>query len=54
MVRILVIEDEDLIRDSLEDLLLVEGFEVITAENGEKGVYLASQRQPDLILCVVS
>jgi two-component system sensor histidine kinase/response regulator len=53
MVRILVIEDEDLIRDSLEDLLLVEGFEVITAENGEKGVYLASQRQPDLILCDV-
>jgi len=53
MTRILVIEDEDLIRDSLEDLLSVEGFEVITAENGEKGVYLASQKQPDLILCDV-
>lgn len=53
MTRILVIEDEDLIRDSLEDLLSLEGFEVITAENGEKGVYLASHRQPDLILCDV-
>ncbi|MFM7886154.1 MAG: response regulator, partial [Pseudanabaena sp.] len=53
MARILVIEDEDLIRDSLEDLLLFEGFEVITAENGQKGLYLASQRQPDLILCDV-
>ncbi|PZO37415.1 MAG: hybrid sensor histidine kinase/response regulator [Pseudanabaena frigida] len=53
MTRILVIEDEDLIRDSLEDLLLIEGFEVITAENGEKGVYLATQRHPDLILCDV-
>ncbi len=53
MTRILVIEDEDLIRESLEDLLLVEGFEVITAENGEKGVNLASQKQPDLILCDV-
>ncbi|MBD2177183.1 hybrid sensor histidine kinase/response regulator [Pseudanabaena sp. FACHB-1998] len=53
MTKILVIEDEDLIRDSLEDILLVEGFEVITAENGKKGVYLASQKQPDLILCDV-
>jgi two-component system, sensor histidine kinase and response regulator len=53
MTCILVIEDEDLIRESLEDLLLVEGFEVITAENGEKGVNLASQRHPDLILCDV-
>ncbi len=53
MKCILVIEDEDLIRDSLEDLLLVEGFEVITAENGGEGIYLASQRQPDLIICDV-
>lgn len=53
MACILVIEDEDLIRESLEDLLLVEGFEVITAENGERGVNLASQRHPDLILCDV-
>ncbi len=53
MTCILVIEDEDLIRDSLEDLLLVEGFEVVTAQNGGEGIYLASQRQPDLILCDV-
>jgi len=53
MTRILVIEDEDLIRESLEDLLSLEGFEVITAENGEKGINLASQKHPDLILCDV-
>ncbi len=53
MKCILVIEDEDLIRDSLEDLLLIEGFEVITAENGGEGVHMASQRQPDLIICDV-
>jgi two-component system sensor histidine kinase/response regulator len=53
MTCILVIEDEDLIRDSLEDLLSLEGFEVITAENGQRGVSLASQRHPDLILCDV-
>ncbi len=53
MTCILIIEDEDLIRDSLEDLLSIEGFEVITAENGEKGLHMVSQRQPDLILCDV-
>ena len=53
MTCILVIEDEDLIRDSLEDLLSVEGFEVITADNGAKGIDLASKRHPDLILCDV-
>jgi two-component system sensor histidine kinase/response regulator len=53
MTCILIIEDEDLIRDSLEDLLSAEGFEVITAENGEKGLHMAIQRQPDLILCDV-
>jgi signal transduction histidine kinase len=53
MPKILVIEDEELIRDSLEDLLVFEGFEVITAENGEIGIYLASEKQPDLILCDV-
>ncbi|PZV15330.1 MAG: hybrid sensor histidine kinase/response regulator [Pseudanabaena sp.] len=53
MTCILVIEDEDLIRESLEDLLSLEGYEVITAENGGIGVNLARQRHPDLILCDV-
>ena len=53
MAKILVIEDEELIRDSLEDLLVFAGFDVITAENGEIGIYLANQKQPDLILCDV-
>lgn len=53
MTSILVIEDEELIRESIEDLLLLEGFEVITAENGEKGIHLAIQRHPDLIICDV-
>lgn len=53
MTCILIIEDEDLIRESLEDLLLAEGFKVITAENGERGMHLAKQNQPDLILCDV-
>ena len=51
MTCILIIEDEDLIRESLEDLLSLENFEVITAENGEEGINLAIAKQPDLILC---
>jgi len=53
MTSILVIEDEELIRESIEDLLLAEGFEVITAENGEQGVDFAIQKQPNLIICDV-
>jgi two-component system sensor histidine kinase/response regulator len=53
MTSILVIEDEELIRESIEDLLLAEGFEVITATNGEQGVDLAIEKQPHLIICDV-
>ncbi len=53
MTSILVIEDEELIRDYLEDLLTLEGFAVATANNGAKGVDLAMQMQPDLIICDV-
>jgi len=53
MTKILVIEDEELIRELIEDLLIVEEFEVITSENGEQGVELAKQYLPDLIICDV-
>lgn len=53
MTKILVIEDEDLIRDNIVELLESEDFEVFNAEDGKIGVQLASQHQPDLILCDV-
>jgi two-component system sensor histidine kinase/response regulator len=53
MACILVIEDEELTRDYLEDLLTLEGFVVATANNGAKGVDLAMEMQPDLIICDV-
>ncbi|AFZ19118.1 hybrid sensor histidine kinase/response regulator [Allocoleopsis franciscana] len=51
MTKILVIEDEDDIRESLEDILTAENFEVITAENGRIGMQLAQENVPDLIIC---
>ncbi|MBD3883496.1 response regulator [Phormidium tenue FACHB-886] len=53
MKTILVIEDEQAIRESLCDLLEVEGFSVLDAELGKEGVQLAEARLPDLILCDV-
>ena len=54
MAKILVIEDEELIRDNIVELLETENFEVFTAENGKIGLQLAIQHQPDLILCDVT
>ena len=53
MTKILVIEDEELIRENIVELLEAEDFEVLDADNGNVGVQLAYQHQPDLILCDV-
>ncbi len=48
--RILVVDDEVYILQILEFSLGAEGFEVITANNGELAVEKATQAQPDLIV----
>ncbi len=50
MTKILVIEDDALLLDFLKDVLKREGFDVITAVNGDKGVENARKHQPHLIL----
>ena len=50
MNKILVIEDEDNIRENISDVLSLNDFEIFTAENGIEGVRLAKQINPDLIL----
>ena len=51
--KILVIEDELNIRESLAELLELKDYEVITAKNGQEGIIRAIQHVPDLILCDV-
>lgn len=51
MAKILVIEDEESIRENILDLLEAENFEGIGAINGKVGIKLASEQIPDLILC---
>ncbi len=51
MKTILVIEDEQAVRESILDLLEAEGFRGLGCENGNGGVQLAQEHHPDLILC---
>ena len=51
MAKILVIEDEEAIRENILDLLEAENFEGIGAINGQVGIKLANEQIPDLILC---
>jgi DNA-binding response OmpR family regulator len=53
MPKILVIEDERTIRANIVDLLRLQGFESIGAENGQVGLQLAREILPDLIICDV-
>src|SRR5215813_11008904 len=48
--RILVIEDTENNRRILNDLLTNAGYEVLEAVDGAKGVAMAAERRPDLIL----
>ncbi len=48
--KILVIDDEPVLRNSLEIALKVTGYDVITAQSGEEGIELFRKESPDLIL----
>ncbi len=49
--KILVIEDELIILLSILNLLERNGYRAIDANNGEIGIQLARQENPDLIIC---
>ena len=48
--KILVIDDEKLIRWTLEQHLVKEGYEVVTADSAEKGIAIINEEVPDLVL----
>lgn len=50
MVKLLVVEDDYLLRDMLVRRLSLEGFQILTASNGMQTIALARTEQPDLIL----
>lgn len=52
-MRILVIEDEQNIRDNIQELLELKGYMVRVAVNGKQGVLEAIDFRPNLIVCDV-
>ncbi len=51
MKKILIIEDNEDVRENLADILELSNYQVFTAEDGQTGVIRAKQFKPDLIVC---
>ncbi len=50
MKKILVIEDEDIVRENIIEMLRNENFDPVGAKDGEQGFKLANSVDPDLII----
>ena len=48
--RILVVDDEQTIRELLAELLSIEGYEVMSASNGREAIRLAAFKTPHLVI----
>ncbi|MBK8856784.1 MAG: HAMP domain-containing histidine kinase [Opitutaceae bacterium] len=53
-VRILVVDDDEAVRQTLADMLELNGFRVITAANGTEGLQFARRDRPTLIITDVN
>ena len=51
MKKVLLIEDDAIIRENTAELLELSNFNVITAPNGKIGVELAKRDTPDIVVC---
>ena len=54
MVKILLVEDNEMNRDMLSRRLRRNGYEVVIAIDGQQGVEMAASESPDLILMDMS
>jgi len=50
MARILVVDDEDLVRLTLVQMLEMAGHDVLEANNGQQGVQLCKAHAPELVI----
>ncbi|MDR2131093.1 MAG: sigma-54 dependent transcriptional regulator [Odoribacteraceae bacterium] len=51
MTKILVIDDERSIRESMKEILCFEGYEVVTAADGLEGLAAVKTERPDVVVC---
>jgi CheY-like chemotaxis protein len=54
MLKILIVEDNEMNRDMLSRRLTRRGYTVVTAVDGERGIAAAQAERPDLILMDMS
>jgi len=54
MEKIVIIEDEKILRENIATFLNMENYETFVAEDGEKGVSLVREMNPDLVICDIS
>jgi two-component system alkaline phosphatase synthesis response regulator PhoP len=50
MARVLIVEDEEGLLEGLEHNFKYEGYEVMTATNGQEGLKLALKQKPDVVV----
>ncbi|MEL6357057.1 MAG: response regulator [Bacteroidota bacterium] len=50
--HVLIIEDNEEVRENLAEILELYGYQVTTAPDGLAGVKTALEQPPDIILCV--
>jgi len=50
MKKVMIVDDEESIREIVDVLLTSEGYEVIKAANGQEGIDMAKRTVPDAII----
>lgn len=50
MAKILVVDDDKIIRERLQKLLVLEGYETFIAENGAEGLEVFQIERPAIVL----
>lgn len=53
MKKIVIIDDEDSLRETISELLMVSGYTVFEAHNGKEGLEKVQETEPNLIICDV-
>jgi len=51
MQKVLIIEDDELIRENVAEMLELAHYQVYKAGNGKQGIELALQQKPDIVIC---
>ena len=50
MKKVLIVEDEEGLLEGLSHNFKYEGYEVLTAKNGQEGLRMALKQKPDLVV----